>query len=129
MNEKKKILLVDDDRDLVASNQDLLESEGYEVFTAHDGAAGLEKAKEVRPDLMILDVMMATSSEGFEVSREIPKTPELAGLPVIMLTGVREKMHLPFGFEPDEAWLPVKTVLEKPVDPGKLLAAVREVLG
>lgn len=122
----KKILLVDDDHDLIDSNKELLESEGYEVHVAFDGKSGLEIAKAVKPDLMILDVIMATSTEGFEISRNIPKIPELKNLPVIMLTGIREKMHLPFGFDPDETWLPVKAVLEKPVVPEKLLEAVRQ---
>ena len=129
MRTKKLILLVDDDRDLVQSNKDLLESEGFEVQTAYDGKSGVEKAKEIRPDLMILDVMMATDTEGFDVSRSIPKIPELQGLPVIMLTGIREKKKLPFGFEPDESWLPSKAVLEKPVAPEKLLDEIRKHLG
>ena len=122
----KKIVLVDDDRELVESNKQLLESEHYEVYTAFDGKSGIETAKTVKPNLMLLDVMMAHSTEGFDISRKIPKIPELADVPVVMLTGIREKMHLTFGFEPDETWLPVKTILEKPVPPEKLLEVVRQ---
>jgi len=126
---KKTILLVDDDRDLVESNRQLLESEGYMVYTAFDGKSGIEKAKEVKPDLMLLDVMMAHSTEGFDISREIPKIPELKRTPVVMLTGIRQKMHLPFGFQPDGTWLPVKAVLEKPVLPEKLMEVIRQYAG
>ena len=122
----KKILLVDDDHELVESIKQLLESEHYEVYTAFDGKSGIETAKAVQPDLMLLDVMMAHSTEGFDISREIPKIPELADVPVLMLTGIREKMHLSFGFKPDKTWLPVKTILEKPVPPKKLLEVVRQ---
>ena len=51
---------------------------------------------------MILDVMMATHTEGFEVARKIPETPELKHMHVLLVTGVTKDMHLPFGFEPDE---------------------------
>lgn len=124
----KKILLVDDDKDFVASTKDVLETDGYEIDFAHDGEAGIEKAKTFRPDLMILDVMMATDTEGFDVSRKIKSVPGLEETPVIMLTGIRKAKNLPFGFEPDDNWLPVKAVLEKPVAPGKLLETVKEAL-
>ena len=129
MASRKRVLIVDDDRDFVESNKDLLEAYGYRVFTAHDGAAGLELAKKELPDIMILDVMMATQTEGFEVARRIPQTPELRGLPVLLVTGVTKDLHLPFGFEPDATWLPVQRVLEKPIAPARLLAEIEKVLG
>lgn len=128
MSKRNKILLVDDDRELIESNKLLLESEGFEVHVAYDGKSGLEQAKLVKPDLMILDVMMATDTEGFDVSRDIPKIPELQGLPVIILTGIRQKKQLGYSFEPDETWLPSKAVLEKPVPPEKLLEEVQKHL-
>ena len=78
---RKRILIVDDDVEFVESNKDLLEANGYEVLSAHDGTSGLELAKKEKPDLMILDVMMATNTEGFEVSRKIPESPELKNMP------------------------------------------------
>jgi CheY-like chemotaxis protein len=129
MSQKKRILIVDDDRDFVESNKDLLEANGYAVTFAHDGASGLELAKKVKPDLMILDVMMATDTEGFEVSRKIPSTPELKGMKVIMVTGIRREKHLPFSFEPDESWLPVDSLFEKPIPPAKLLEEIKKRIG
>ncbi len=124
----RRILIVDDDREFVESNKDLLEAEGYTVLTAYDGASGFAMAVREKPDLMILDVMMATNTEGFEISRKIPKTPELRDMPVILLTGIRRAMNLPFRFEPDATWLPVESVLEKPVPPPQLLEEVRKRL-
>jgi len=124
----KRILLVDDDRDFVESNQAVLESEGYQVITAFNGAEGLQKAKAERPDLMIVDVMMATQTEGFELSRQLHQTPELKGAPIILVTGIRRVMNLPFSFEPDATELPVDSVLEKPVPPSKLLDEVKKRL-
>jgi two-component system, OmpR family, alkaline phosphatase synthesis response regulator PhoP len=128
-NAKKRILIVDDDVDFVESNKDLLEANGYQVLAAHDGESGLALAKKEKPDLMILDVMMATDTEGFEVSRKIPQTPELRKMPILLCTGIRHEKHLPFSFEPDESWLPVDAVLEKPIDPAKLLAEIKRRIG
>lgn len=125
---KKRILLVDDDRDFVESNRELLEAEGYEILTAYTGMSGLELAKKEKPNLMVLDVMMATKTEGFEVSRKIPQTPELKHMPVILVTGIRREMNLPFGFEPDATWLPVDGVMEKPIDPKKFIETVKSKL-
>jgi len=125
---KRKILIVDDDPDFVASTKALLEALGHEVLTASNGASGLDLAKREHPALMVLDVMMATRTEGFEVARKVPETPELRGMPVLLVTGIRNALHLGFGFSPDETWLPVERVMEKPIDPARFLAVVEELL-
>jgi len=124
----KKILIIDDDHDYVESVVNLLEAKGYTVAAAYNGDEGVEKAKAEKPDLILLDVMMASKDEGFNVARELQTVEDLKGTPVIMVTGVRKEMNLPFGFQPDETWLPVKTILEKPVKPQSLLDAVAEAL-
>jgi DNA-binding response OmpR family regulator len=128
MNDKKRILMVDDDADFAASVAEWLKSSGYEVLTAPDGATGLRLAVQERPDLMILDVMMTTDTEGIDISRKAAETPELKAMPILMLTGVRRAKHLPFGLEPDASWLPVRVVLEKPVPPDELLKEVKRLL-
>lgn len=125
---KKRILLIDDDADLTASNKELLEGSGYEVVSALDGTTGISKAKQTKPDLIVLDVMMKTETEGFDVSRALQEDPDLKGVPVILLTGIRKAMRLPFRFEPDKDWLPVKVVLEKPVPPPRFLEEVAKAL-
>jgi len=124
----KTILMIDDDPEFVSATTNLLDAKGYNVISAPNGKEGVEKAKENKPDLILLDVMMTTKSEGFDVAREMHKDDSLKNTPVIMITGVRTEMNLPFGFEPDETWLPVKNVLEKPVKPETLLKAVGEVI-
>jgi CheY-like chemotaxis protein len=128
MESKKRILLIDDDSDFVQANRALLESEGYEVFAAHDGRSGMEAARARKPDLILLDVMMSTDTEGMEVSRALRGAPDLRAIPVVLMTGVRKAMRLPFAFEPDPENLPVLRVLEKPVPPPRLLEAVRQAL-
>ncbi|MBN2183074.1 MAG: response regulator [Sedimentisphaerales bacterium] len=120
----KTILMIDDDPEFVEATTNLLDAKGYDVISAPNGKEGIEKAREHKPKLILLDVMMTTKSEGFDVAREMHKDDSLRNTPVILITGVRKEMSLPFGFEPDETWLPVKEVLEKPVKPEVLLKAV-----
>ena len=126
--EAKRILLVDDDAEFTNSTQALLASAGYQVDAVHDGSQGLAKAVAERPDLMILDVMMSTDTEGFDICRQVHNMPELEGMPVLMLTGIRRAMNLPFSFEPDDERLPARKVLEKPIAPEVLLREVEDVL-
>ncbi len=122
------ILIVDDDVDFAQSNIDLLESFGYEVHVAHDGKSGLELAKKILPDLMILDVMMATDTEGFEVARKIPESRELKHMKVLLVTGIERALHLPEGLKPDDTWLPVDGILDKPIPPGRLIKEIEKVI-
>ena len=124
----KKVLVIDDDSDFVESILNLLEARGYAVASASNGKEGVQKAKSEKPDLILLDVMMTTKDEGFNVARELNGIEGLKNTPVIMVTGVRKEMNLPFGFEPDKTWLPVKQILEKPVKPEALLKAVGDAL-
>lgn len=128
MNAKKKILLIDDDCAFVQANRDLLEAYNYKVFSAQNGADGLELAKREHPDMIILDVMMATDTEGFEIARRLFQLPELKGVRVILVTGINKALNLPYKFEADEAWLPVSHVLEKPIPPKVLLAEIEKLL-
>ena len=72
----KKILIVDDDIDVINVIQTILEHEGYEVSSANNKKEGLEKAREIKPDLAILDVMMTTHYEGFELAKELTSDPD-----------------------------------------------------
>ncbi|PKP18772.1 MAG: hypothetical protein CVU05_12840 [Bacteroidetes bacterium HGW-Bacteroidetes-21] len=87
MNEKK-VLLVDDDKDFVAAQSVLLGHEGYQIFTAHSGEEGFKKAKEVKPDLIVLDVNMETQNAGFNMNRKVRNEGDLKHIPIIMLTGI-----------------------------------------
>jgi len=122
----KKVLMIDDDPEFVEAISNLLDAKGYDVHTASNGKEGVAKAKAENPDIILLDVMMTTKNEGFSVARELHDNETLKSIPIIIMTGIRREMNLPFGFEPDETWLPVKRVLEKPVKPEVLLAAIAE---
>jgi CheY-like chemotaxis protein len=122
----KKVLMIDDDPEFVEAISNLLDAKGYDVHTASNGKEGVEKAKTENPDIILLDVMMTTKNEGFNVAQELHGHETLKDTPIIIMTGIRREMNLPFGFEPDETWLPVKRVLEKPVKPEVLLSAISE---
>ncbi len=119
----KCVLVVDDQPHIVRLIQVNLEKEGFQVATAGDGVEGLRKAREIRPDLVILDVIMPRK-DGFEVLRELKSDRELADVPVIMLTvkthnadiveGLKEgaELYLPKPFHPKELVALVKRVLE-----------------
>ena len=125
---EKKILMIDDDPDFTASVENIVTARGYKFDSALNGEEGIKKAKVYLPDLIILDVMMSKNTEGFEVSRILPQEEALKSIPVILLTGIRDKMNLVFGFEPDSTWLPVKAVLEKTIKPDQLLAKIEEFI-
>ena len=126
---KATILVVDDDEDIRLAVQALLESRDYKVETAATKEEGLEKFTTVKPDLAILDVMMVSWQDGFELARELKKDPELKNVPILMLTGVENKTGFEFkSAAGDEEWLPVEGFLDKPVEPEVLLAEVEKLL-
>jgi len=86
--ETKKILIVDDDIDIINVITTILENEGYEVFAANDKTEGIKLAKEIKPNLAILDVMMTTHYEGFELAEALTSDPDFKGLPILMQTSI-----------------------------------------
>lgn len=128
----EKILIIDDDDDLVHAMRLPLEAVGYEVSRAASGTEGLKKVKELNPDLIILDVMMDTTTEGFQVSLAL-RSPDprseykaFSRTPILMLTSIHSTTPLRFG--PDKDYLPVDAFIEKPIEPAELLKKVRECL-
>ncbi len=127
-----KILVIDDSLDMQMALRMPLEAEGYEFFAACTGEEGLEKVKELEPDLIILDVMMETTTAGFQTSLKLrdpnPDSEYAAyrNIPILMLTAIHTTTSLRFG--PDETYLPVDDFLEKPIDPDKLLEKVENLI-
>ena len=123
-----KILLIDDDADIVEAVKIVLESKGYNVITANEGDAGYKKAETERPDLVILDVMMKTKDQGFQVSYKLKNNPELSKIPILMLTSVGRETGFRFNKETDADYLPVEEFIEKPIKPHKLLVKIDKLL-
>ncbi len=126
MSGRKTVLLVDDDADFVDRNRVLLERNGYRVRTAHSGQDCLDQVSSLRPDLIILDMMMESQNVGFHLSRELRNSEHTKRIPLVMITSVNDLV--PFRVEPDRTWLPVDALIEKPVEPPRLLDVVKRIL-
>ncbi|MFC1662252.1 response regulator [Gemmatimonadota bacterium] len=130
--EARRILIVDDEPDVVRYLEMLLQDQGYETLGALDGREAMELARQEKPDLVILDISMPNVS-GTKVYREIRTDPELASIPVIIITAIVGFDGDPYAYEnfishrrkvpPPEGYFP------KPIDTKAFLAAVRELLG
>ena len=126
---REKILLVDDDPDILDAISMILESQGYQVVTARDGVEGLANLKAEKPDLMILDLLMP-NMDGFAVCKELqdPRWAKYRDIPILILTSVREeasrrRYELETGLELD-----VDDYVEKPVSPDILLERVGKLI-
>jgi DNA-binding response OmpR family regulator len=123
-----RILLIDDDRDFVEAVKTTLEIEGYRVLTADNGETGFDTAAREKPDLIVLDVMMKTMTEGLHVARQLHSDDETRGIPVLMLSAIKDVLKLTEDMQPDDTNLPVSEFLEKPVTPTKLIDVIRALL-
>lgn len=131
MKERAEILVVDDDPDIVDSLRIILESNHYAVRTAANGQEAMQALEDHLPDLMILDIMMATDTEGFDLAYKLRDDPAFKNLPILMLTSflekVREEGPGKFEYILGEQW-PAHWLFQKPVDSKKLLAKIEKVL-
>jgi len=131
MTTEGTILLVDDDRDIRDSLRIILEKNGYKVQTAANGREAIAALEAKMPSLMILDIMMATDTEGFDLAYELKGKPEFENLPIILLTSFLEKVRDegPDKFQHilGQEW-PAKWLFEKPVDSKKLLDKISGIL-
>jgi DNA-binding response OmpR family regulator len=126
---KAKILIADDDPDIRESLKAILESQQYNVVTAVDKTDGMEKIKVEKPDLAILDIMMSTWEDGFQMSRELKNDPQFKDMPILMLTGIKNEIGIDFKANVgDPEWCHVDAYLEKPIEPDILLAEINKLL-
>lgn len=142
MSDAAKILIIDDDPDILTYVSEILQDNAYETSTAGDGAAGLASVREARPDLIILDLMMPRKS-GIRFLNEIRQDATLRDIPIMVLSGAtgvtgvdmrqylqeqpfKERKEKVLGVVPD---ITPDAYLDKPVDPAVLLGTVRKLLG
>ena len=116
-----KVLVCDDERNIVRMIQVSLSREGYDVVTAYDGKEGLEKVKEEKPDILVLDVMMPYM-DGFEVLKTLRREPETENLPVIMLTAKAQDKDVFEGYQ-----FGADMYLTKPFNPRELISFIQRL--
>jgi CheY-like chemotaxis protein len=136
MSEPAKILMVDDDRDLVTTLGMVLEHAGYRVVSAPDAEQGMVQAEAERPDLILLDIMMPNATEGFHFVWKLRRRTEayFQKVPVVVLSAIHSTTDL--RFYPDSGdgtyrageFLPVQDFVDKPVDPTQLLERIGRAL-
>lgn len=131
MSNMPKILIVEDDIDLVESTKKILETKGYQIIIAYDPEEADEKLKQQKPDLIILDVMFGSKGEtlGFDFARKVKHNRQFEKIPIVMLSAINAKEHY-FSFSPetDGDFLPVDCFLDKPLDPDDLFAKIEDLL-
>lgn len=127
----KKILIVDDEPDMVMFLSTLLQDNGYETIAAYDGEEGLEKARSEKPDMISLDLLMPNKT-GIKMFRELRKDNETKDIPVVMVTGFTKDDVPSMDFK---EWVQKRAIrapeayIEKPVDKDVLLEAIRKAIG
>ncbi|MFP4322810.1 MAG: response regulator [Anaerolineales bacterium] len=126
------ILIIDDDPDIALAARMTLEDAGYTVTEARSPAEGLAQIKAAPPDLLVLDVMMDTTTAGFQTALTL-RSPDpeseykaYSHIPIIMLTAIHDTTNV--RFEPDDQYLPVDEFIEKPFEPEHFLSTVERLL-
>lgn len=127
MEKQLKILLIDDDIDFVNATKTVLESQNYKISVACNGDEGLKKARNEKPDLIILDIIMPVK-DGFSVAEQLKKDKELSGIPIVMLTSFGERKGETNLAVSQGMKLEAEDYIEKPVKPEALLKTVEKFL-
>jgi two-component system, OmpR family, response regulator len=129
LNEKvKKILLVDDDIDLLEQNKTLLEAKGVEVFTAESGEEGIERFKEIKPDAAVIDLIMEEHDSGFVLCHKLKKTDVGKQIPVFILTSATYETGFKFSAttHEEQKWIKCDGLINKPVVMDDLVSKINK---
>lgn len=120
---QKRILIVDDDTDLVLAIRLVLESAGYLVEAAPNGAEGISKMRAHLPNLVLMDVMMTNPLDGFYTTQEIADDPQLRNVPILMMSSITTTQYA--SSFPTDQYLQIVDFIPKPIDPPALLARIK----
>jgi CheY-like chemotaxis protein len=125
MGKPKKILIIDDELDILSYFEAIFQDNGYNAVVAMNGIEGFELAKTEKPDLITLDITMPTQS-GLSVYRQYKNDPELKNIPIIIITAVEDFMGAYFDELKDLG--PPEGIFYKPIDPRKIMKLIAEIL-
>ena len=122
------IVIIDDDPDLREALSLMLEPAGYRLSCCATGAAGLAAIQAERPNLILLDIMLASPTEGFHLAYELKKDDSLKGIPIIMISAIGQTMGMDYAKELGSEYVPAEKFLDKPLKAATVLSAVKEAL-
>lgn len=129
MDEKRKLLIIDDDPDYVTGIKSILEKANYSVNVAHNPKDGFQLLQAQSFDLLLLDIMMGRGAEGVALARKIRKDAKLRNMPILIITGIREQIAFLFPGQPVHPhFVELDELVEKPVEPKLLLEKVSTLL-
>ena len=124
----RKVLVVEDDIDVLEAHQIVLEHNNYDVVTATNIKVAKEVLEHNKIDLIILDVMMEKSTDGFNFAQFVKMDQRFKNIPIIMATAVNKRTKFKFDIKQNGNFLPVEKFMEKPIDPDDLIATIRGLL-
>jgi len=127
-----KILIIDDDPDIVDSLKMILESNGHQISIKSDTDNLIQSVMEANPDLIVLDIIFPEDPQaGFLAARELHRHEKVKDIPVLLLSAVNQQSNMSFGFSDSDIsddFMPVEAFIEKPVEPEVLLSRINELL-
>jgi DNA-binding response OmpR family regulator len=128
MGKDLKVVMIDDNKDLLFTMETFLQRNGFEVHTAEDGQTGLDLIKKECPDVILLDIMMETLFSGFEVCKQVRADKQLMDTPIIGISAMGDELDLNYSQWPDYEYFRPDTFMEKPIDKQRLLQLIPEVI-
>jgi DNA-binding response OmpR family regulator len=128
MNRPAKILIVDDDKDLVEATRIVLENKRYDVEVAYNRSEAMDKIKKAKPDLILLDIMMDRLDDGFTICYKLKHDINFERIPVLVISSIREKTGYQYSPKPDDAYFKADDYAEKPIQPADLLQRIEKLL-
>jgi len=128
MDKPQKVLVIDDDPAFVMATKPILESKGYKVEAAYDSKEAMEKIEKLKPDLILLDIMMERLTAGFDLCYKLKHDPEMKKIPVLAVSAITEKTGFKFSPAKDGEYFEADDYIEKPVKAADLLKRVEKLL-
>ncbi len=128
MSQPQKIMVIDDDPGFIATATPILESKGYQVEAARDSKEAMEKIEKIKPDLILLDIMMERVTAGFALCYKLKHDPEMKKIPVLAISAISEQTGFKFSPATDGEYFEADDFMEKPVKPADLLERVEKLL-
>ena len=125
----KRIVIIDDDPDVREALTMILEPAGYELTCCATGPEGLATIQSDPPDLILLDIMLASPSEGFHLAYELRRDEVSCNVPIIMISSIGQTMGMDYAKELGTEYVPAEKFLDKPLTAEVVLNAVKETLG